>query len=258
MTLRCFSAFLISFLFLFIGCRTSGTLDLSNRSISSSEVHETVRSHHAHIQSLKGEGTISVETPQIAQSGSFALTLQKPDSVLLVLRGPFGIKVGTALVTRTGFLFYNSLENKLITGSSNVENLSRILHIQLTFDDLLNLFAGGTFLEDDQRTPDETIIAENQFVFSYASSSITRKYWIDPETFYIRKIQFLDRSGKLTLEQLFSSFEEIDGMTIPYTIRVTQPKSRQMLSLTYSDILVNTDHLQFSFTIPPNAERIRW
>jgi outer membrane lipoprotein-sorting protein len=240
------------------GCRPTSHLSLGDHSISYSEVQEITRTHHAHIHSILGEGRISVETPEIAQSGSFILTLQKPDSILINLQGPFGIKVGSALVTRTGFLFYNSLENKLITGLSSIENLNRILHVQLSFDDLLNLFAGGTFLENDFNAPDEIYIEDDQFVFVFTSSKTYRKYWIDPTTLYIQKVQFLDQSGKLALEQTFNNFEDVDGFAMPYTIRVVQPKSRQKLTFTYSEILVNTEKLHFTFTIPPNAERIHW
>lgn len=214
--------------------------------------------HHSRIQSIKGDGWISIETPQIAQSGSFSLTLQKPDSVLINLQGPFGIKVGSALVTRSGFLFYNSLENKLITGSASMENLNRILHVQLSFDDLLNIFAGGNFLEDDLRPPDETLIEDDQFVFIFISNNSSRLYWIDPTTLCIQKIQFLDHSGKPTLEQTFDSFENVDGIAMPHTICIIQPNARQMLTLTFANILVNADRLPFTFTIPNNAERIRW
>lgn len=245
-------------IFTLVGCRTPSPLNFANRSISYSEVQEVTRKHHASIHSISGKGQISIETPEIARSGSFILTLQKPDSVLINFKGPFGIKIGSALVTRTEILFYNSFENKLITGSSSTENLNRILHVQLSFDDLLNLFAGGTFLESDLHAPDETQIENDQFVLVFSSSKNSRRYWIDPTTSYIQKVQVLDQSGKLALEQTFSDFEDVNGYTMPYTIRVTQPKARQMLTLTYSEILVNTEALHFTFKIPPNAERIHW
>jgi outer membrane lipoprotein-sorting protein len=255
---RLFFIVLILFTQMLIGCRTPSTLNLGDRSISSVEVQEIVRTHHSRIHSMKGEGRISVKTPDIAQSGSFILTLRKPDSLLINLQGPFGIKVGSALVTRTTFSFYNSLENKLITGSSSMENLNRILHVQLSFDDLLNVFAGGEFLHDDLRSPDETSIESDYFIFVYASLNSSRRYWIDPASLCIHKIQFLDRSGKLTLEQSFDNFEDVVGIAMPYFIRITQPNMRQMLTLNFSDLMVNAEQLQFTFTIPQNAERIRW
>jgi len=253
-----FTFICILFYLTFIGCRTTSTLNLSSRSITSAEVQEIARTHHTRIQSIQGEGRISVETPEIAQSGAFILTLRKPDSVLINLQGPFGIKVGSALVTRNEFSFYNSFENQLITGSTSIENLNRILHVQLSFDDLLNIFAGGGFINEDLRSPDETRIEDDKLVFVYASHNSTRQYWIEPSSLYIQRVQFLDRSGKVTLEQSFNDFENVDGIAMPYAIRITQPKTQQMLTLTYSDIMVNVEQLQFTFTIPQNVERIRW
>jgi outer membrane lipoprotein-sorting protein len=246
------------FLLALEGCRTTSSLNLGERSFSYGEVQEVMRSHHAHIHSIAGEGRISIETPDISQNGSFTLTLQKPDSVLIRLQGPFGIKVGTALVTRTDFLFYNSLENKVITGLSSTENLDRILHVRLSFDELLNMFAGGTFLESDLREPDETRIEGDQYIYTYTTTDTRRKYWIDRATLFIRKIQFLDQNGVPVLEQTFSNFEDIDGIAMPATIRFVQPNSHQRLTLIYSEILVNTNNLQLTFPIPPNAERIHW
>jgi outer membrane lipoprotein-sorting protein len=240
------------------GCRTTSSLNLGERSISYGEVQEVMRSHHARIHSIAGEGRISIETPDISQNGSFILTLQKPDSVLIKLQGPFGIKVGTALVTRTDFLFYNSLENKVITGLSSTENLDRILHVRLSFDELLNMFAGGTFLETDLRAPDETRVEDDQYIYTYTSTNTCRKYWIDPTTLFIRKVQFLDQNGTLELEQTFRNFEDVNGVAMPTTIRFVQPISHQRLTFTYSEILVNTNNLHLTFTIPPNAERIHW
>jgi len=253
-----FSIVLVLFFLSFVGCRTTSTLNLDNRSITPAEVQKISHTHHTRIQSIQGEGRISIETPEIAQSGAFILTLRKPDSVLINLQGPFGIKVGSALVTRSGFSFYNSLENKLITGSASIENLNRILHVQLSFDDLLNIFAGGGFLDDDLRSPDTTYIEEGQYVFIYTSRNSSRRYWIEPTSLYIQKIQFLDRGGKITLEQTFNDFEKVDGIPMPFAIRIAQPKTQQMLTLKYSDIMVNVEQLQFTFTIPQNAERIRW
>jgi outer membrane lipoprotein-sorting protein len=249
---------LILSLLIIAGCRTTSNLNLDSRSISSKEVQDVVRQHHARIHSMKGEGRISIETPDIAQSGSFTLKLQKPDSVLIELQGPFGIKVGSALVTRTEFLFYNSLENQLITGFSSTENLSRIFHVQISFDELLNLFSGGDFFDSDLHAPDAIRTDDGQFVFIYSLGTSSRQYWINPNTMYIQKIQFLDRSGKLAFEQVFSNFENSDGFAIPHNISIKQPKTQQMLALKYYDIAVNTDTLRFTFTIPHNAERIHW
>ena len=238
-------------------CATHTTI-LGNRTISSDQVHEIVRANQFRMQSAKGEGTISVETPTMAQSGSFVLTLRKPDSLLVKLQGPFGIKIGSALLTRKDFWFYSSLENRLFVGETNPKNLSRVLHVNLNFDDLLNLFTGGVFQQTDSGSPDQTGVEDEQFILLYRNGEGTHKYYIDPQTFLIMKIQNLDDQGKLLFEQRFVNFQTIDSAQVPFNIRIMQPKERRMVSVVYSDLEINKQNLEFTFSYPPNAERVRW
>ena len=113
-------------------------------------------------------------------------------------------------------------------------------------------------MESDLHAPDETLVEDGQYVFVFASDKTSRRYWVDPANMQIQKIQFLDQKGKLVLEQSFDNFEDVNGFAMPYTICVTQPKARQKLRFSYSEILVNTAKLPFTFTIPSNAERIHW
>lgn len=229
-----------------------------NEAVSSLEVHETVRVNQIRMRSARGEGTISVETPTMAQSGSFVLILRKPDSLLINLRGPFGIKVGSALLTRKDFWFYNSLQNRVFTGETNPKNLFRVLHVNLSFDDLLNLFTGGVFQAGDLGTPNETGVEDDHYIYFYRDSSGTHKYFIDPQSLLITKIQNLDDSGKLLFEQRFLNFQTIDSTLVPLNIRIVQPRDRRMVSVVYSDLELNQDNLQFTFSYPQNAERVQW
>ncbi|HEY6952813.1 MAG TPA: DUF4292 domain-containing protein [Bacteroidota bacterium] len=231
---------------------------LTNKTVSSDEVHEIVRINQLRMQSARGEGTISVETPTMAQSGSFTLMLRKPDSLLVNIQGPFGIKIGSALLTRDNFLFYSSLENRLFVGSTNPQNLARVLRVNLGFDDLLNLFTGGIFQQEDRGTPDASRVEDGQFTFLYRNAAGSHKYFINPENKLITKIQNLDVDGKLIFEQRFVNFQAIDSTFVPFNIRIIQPPERRMVSVVYSDLVLNRPGLSFTFTYPRNAERVHW
>jgi outer membrane lipoprotein-sorting protein len=231
---------------------------LRNGTITSDQVHEIVRANQIRMQTAMGEGTISVETPTMAQSGSFALTLRKPDSLMVNLRGPFGIKIGSALLTRQEFWFYSSLENRLFTGETSPRNLLRVLRVNLSFDDLLNLFTGGVFQPTDVGEPDQAGVEEGQFILLYKNDNGTHKYIIDPRNLLITKIQNLDDQGKLLFEQRFVNFQSIDSTQIPFNIRIMQPKERRMISVVYSELVLNRQDLEFTFSYPQNAERVHW
>lgn len=207
---------------------------------------------------MQGEGTLNVETPEFAQSASFIFTLRRPDSILVRIHGPFGIDVGSALLTRSDFLFYNSLRNQLISGTMNAANLGRILRINLTFDEVISLFTGGTFFSDDRREPDAFELEEGQFVLNYTHDSGTRRYWIDPSSLLINRIQLLDNQRKLEFEQRFTNFRAVEATLVPHSIRVTQHRERRVLSISYSSVSLNTYASRLHLNVPVNAERIQW
>jgi outer membrane lipoprotein-sorting protein len=240
------------------GCASVPSASLAGKAVTPEMVQRIVRVNRERVQSLSGSGSITVETPDMAQSGSFEVTLHKPDSVLVKIEGPFGIQVGSALLTRTGFTFYNSLQNQLVTGSVNAANMNRMFRVNLTFDELLNLFTGGSFLAVDENAPDSLVIEDNQFVLLYSDASGKRRYWIDPATLLIAKIQHLDTKGTLVLEERFEKFRGVGDVSLPRQIRLTQHQARRIVAVAFSSLDVNTDSVPLVLDIPTNAERIRW
>ncbi|HWP83389.1 MAG TPA: DUF4292 domain-containing protein [Bacteroidota bacterium] len=245
-------------LILLIGGCAAPTVRYADRSVTAEQVQESVRANYAALSTLLGSGNISVESPEMAQSGSFTLKLKKPDSLLVVLEGPFGIEVGAALVTRKEFLFYNSLSNKLFTGSTNAVNLSKMLRMNIEFDEMLSLFTGGLFFAEDQREPDDFQIEDEQFVLTFRNSTGSRRYWIEPEAMLIGRIQHLDQRGRLVIEQWFSDFQPSGETRVPRRMRVIQHRERRAVSVAYSDISVNTDPVDCTLRVPSNAERVQW
>lgn len=208
------------------------------------------------LSTMEAEGVIAVETDQMAQSVSFFLTLKKPDTVFIRLEGPFGLGIGAALVTPNRFQFYNSLTNELISGDANTENLSRVLNMQLSFDDIVGLFAGARFMPDDDRDPDnirtdgETLFAE------YDGNGEKRVYWIENESKNVRRIQFFRGGDKPALELRYSDYKEIGGLRIPYKIRMIRSSARQTAGISYREIALNKDLPPVIMTVPDNADRV--
>lgn len=240
------------------GCASVPKPDLAGRTVNPETVRRIVRANYEKVRTMSGSGTISVETPEMAQSGSFELFLRKPDSVLVKIEGPFGISVGSALITREEFVFYNSLQNQLITGPVTSVNLNRIFRVKLTFDELLTLFTGGSFLASDDGSPETVAAEENQFILTYKSVDGSRKYWLSPESLLITRIQHLDPKGKLFFEERYEKFRTYGDASLPRFIRVTQHASQRMIGVTFSSLDINTGTPPLVVNIPRNAERIRW
>ena len=236
------------------GCSAGG--GYADRTISPALIEDAVLSNHNRVLTLLGSGTISVETPEIAQNVSFELTLRKPDSVMVRIEGPFGIDLGLALLTRREFFFYNSVNNQLLSGPTNAENLARVLRIRMEFDDLLNLFSGGTFLSGDIG-PSAFEVIDDEYVLTYEDDRGSRRYWVDPRSYQIVQIQHLDQRGGVLVEQTFGKFLTIDGIVVPQLVRALMRPERRRLSIAFSDLSVNPPRLEFHFDVPSDAERAR-
>jgi hypothetical protein len=249
---------MLIFMVALAGCAGSPEVRYADRSVTADEVQESVRLNYAQLRTLVGSGNISVETPELSQNGSFTLNLRKPDSLLVKFEGPFGIDVGGVLLTRQDFRFYNSLQNRLITGSTTSDNLRKALKLDVGFDDMMNLFTGGLFFSEDRRDPDEFMIESETFVLAFTHKGGVRRYLVDPATMLIGRIQHMDSGGRLLVEQRFSDFTAYGGMMIPRRVRITQSRERRAVSISYSDLQVNTPSLDFKLNVPSNAERIQW
>ena len=245
-----------SFVFLLVGGCSAGS-GFADRSVSPTFIENAVQSNHNRVQSLLGSGTISIETPEIAQNVSFELTLRKPDSVMVRIEGPFGIDLGLALLTRREFFFYNSMDNRLLSGPTTAANLARVLRIHMEFDDLLNLFSGGTLFSGDIGHAAALEIIDDEYVLIYDHQLGSRRYHVDPRSYQIVQIQHLDRGGGVLAEQTFGKFLTTGGIVVPQLVRALMRPERRRLSIAYSDLSVNPTILKFDFAVPSDAERSR-
>jgi len=243
---------------LLAGCASAPRPDLAGKTIDPESVRRAVQINKDKIRSVTGYGSVSVESPELAQSGSFELELRKPDSVFVKIEGPFGISVGSALITRNNFVLYNSYQNQVITGPVNATNLRRIFRITLTFDELLNLFTGGSFLASDESQAEAVTVEDNQYILLYRSAAGSRRYWIDPATLLITRVQHLDQKGKLYVEERYEKFRTLGGASLPRFIRVIHHASRRAIGVMFSSLAINTAGAPLIVEIPKNAEQIRW
>lgn len=238
------------------GCASSGSAVPGLDEATPERIYESVVAQHQRITTMEGTGSISVQTPDMAQSGSFELLLQKPDSLLIRLEGPFGIDVGTALVSRQEFQFYDVLRNRLIVGATTPENLERVFRMAVNFDDLLALVAGGTFLGTDDPGQAALERADDAYLLTFEDHSVTRQYYVDPVTLLITHIVFLRSNGTVVAEQQFTDFRSVDGVVIPFEVKVIQRSERRMVAVRYSDVTINKLSSELRFSVPANTRRV--
>ena len=213
------------------------------------------------IKNFEGNGTIFVNSPQMDNSATFRIVLQKPDSIYLTIMGPFGIELAQALVTKDKFTFYDALKNTAYIGAVNSNALQSIFRINLSFEDLLDAFVGSVNLTNNlYRAPDNYFVEDDRYVLTYLDSARTNKtiYRVDVRQLGITEYQLFGLDDELMLEGKYSDFELLENVAVPYKIAIENKTDEQRIGIDYKKINVNKENIYIDFKIPDDATIIKW
>ncbi len=236
-------------------CAPTKTI-VRDRSLNAAEVVRLVEERDRRIRTLKGDGNITVESPEQSGSGSFRADVRKPDSLKLELSGPFGIHVGTLLLSREQFMFYNWRENVATIGRPDGSMLQSMFRLRLRFDEILRAFTGDFLSARSSDTLEKFSIEHDLYLLRYRNAEGIHEYRVDRDLFVVTSYRLLDSLGKPSLIALASRFDEVDNLTIPKLLRVVLPKERRSLTVAYGDVTLNGE-VECTFVLPKQAEVVR-
>ncbi len=243
------------------GCSSTREAVLRER-LPMDDVIREVNAHARMISTLRGEGTISIETPSFANSASFDVAMKRqPDSVRVVVEGPFGIHLASLLFTTDHFTFYNSIKNEVMEGSLSADSISASADFQPSFmnlfispKEMLNTLCETRTLDTDV-APDSFYVSGGAYIFEFRKPSFRVRYTVDGADFVVTKVEHLDTSGTIEAEERYSYDKRKDGMIVPKAIQLEQGGSGSAVSIAYESVDVNTDPAPLTLSIPSDA---RW
>ncbi len=250
--MRCLPTLVIASALCLAGCGTT-VRARKELSLPPDRVMELVRQRSETVRTLRGEGVVTIESPEQSGSSSFSLNLKKPDSILVNLNGPFGIRFGTLLFSRDRFIFYNYQDNYAFVGKSDGTTLHSMFNLRMTFDEVMRAFT-GEFFAPGAGMPDSFVTDGESYVFTYRSGDSRTEYRVDGQDYFIRSYRVIDASGRPTLTAMASEPEETEGTIVtPRLLRVVFPGERRSISVAYSDMQINREAACF-FSIPKSAD----
>jgi hypothetical protein len=248
--------------FTFYSCTASDTSsgDYKASDIAFNDLRKRVNENSRKLKSLDADGEISIDSPDMSNSGSITVSIFKPDSVFTKLEGPFGISIADLLITRNNFIYYKPQDNTVIKGPSSPQYLGIIMKIKVDFDDIVNAFSGKyVFSEnEDDYTDAKITMSENNYLVVLNGETEIKKFWINRDEFYVTRIGTYEPNGETKIEIKYEKFYERDGIHFPKNITITRPKERQNIWLTYSKEKFNSNKLTYRLRIPKSAKQIIW
>jgi len=229
--------------------------------LSSERLINKLEVNRRRIKSFEGNGTILVKNPQMNNSASFRVVLQKPDSIYLTIMGPFGIELAQALVTKSNYIFYDALNNTAYEGKVDDEVLQDIFKIDLSFNDLLDAFIGSVNLTNNlYKQPDEYQVVYDKYLITYIDSVSMKssQYKVDVRELGITDYVLRDDKNQVIIEGKYSDFGIMEGVAVPYKIELRNKKENQLVIVEYKNMSANKKNIFVDFQIPEDATIIKW
>ncbi len=248
---------ILSLGYLALSCapKTSG-IDLTRT--SPQEIIQRVERNSHDVATFRASGTISIESREFVGTGSIIVSLKRPDSVLIKIEGPFGIDIGSMLLTREQFTYYDSYSNRVITGSTTNRNIRSLLKVDLDFAEVMDFLSGTSSIGRQGGPPDSISVDDDAVLLIFRKGSTWAQYWIDPEKLVVDRYELRENETESVLETHFERFSRIEGLFLPRTISIIAHRQRRGLTLHYDEIEINKPLLNLSLTIPQKAKRIHW
>jgi len=236
------------------GCAPSRTTVKRERTLSAAEVLTHVRERNDMVKTLSGDGSITIESPEGSNNGSFDAMLKKPDSLCVDLRGPLGIRVGSLFLSPERFIFYNRFENTAMIGKPDGKTLRSMFRLTMQFDEVIGAFTGEfpTVSKSDS-LESFSVNDEGFYVLKYRTHDGRKEYWIDGDAFIVAGYRVFDGEGSVMVNASAGGVEEDDKIPMPRFLRVIFPHEQRSVTIAYDDVVVNKP-FECAFVIPEQAQ----
>lgn len=228
------------------------------------EIIKEVNRRSELVDNIISSGDVHVKVPpkkgqeDIDQTGSIEIHVKKKDDVWFDITGTFGVRGAMAHFNRKNFVFFNSLADEVIMGSSTIINIGTLTKIRCTFDDLINAFS-GTVRIPKSKTDVLTMTEEgSQYVIALKRGTITRKYWVDKNNYSVYKYAYFGKSGSTLLQIEFSNFSTYGESSYAKKIEIRHPKQGEYFNVSLETINLNQNNVSFSVEYPGDVKIKRW
>ncbi len=251
---------LIAALIFFESCLPSKEVS-EERILPSDRLVKKLEGNRRKIKTFNGKGVLNVVSNEFKANTNFEVLIKKPDSVRVSIYGPFGIDLAHALVTDREFAFYDVMRKTVYRGENDPGMLQKIFKVDISFNDLIDAFAGSVNLTDKLlREPDKYNIQGDNYIMTYTDStkSIETIYQVNRTTLALEKYILKDFEDNIFFEGEFNDFRMFDEVPIPYITNVSNRINAQSLNVEYRNITVNKVIEKINFNIPKDIEIVEW
>ena len=249
------SALCCSLLLFVEGCSSEKETMTERLLDGSNDVISAVNAASSVVRTFSADGSISVASPRITQSAGFRLDVKRPDSVKLVIEGPFGITVARAVFTKEHFIAYSALQNSVYEGNTDAKS-GFIKMIDVPPALIIDALAGIRRFAPDETSPDSFSVSGRNYRLQFFSNRTIKRYGVDISSNRIVSVETLNRENGTLLWRESYEYERTDSSWDPLSVTITVPEKQTTVEIVYNSVSINPDLSPLTIAVPEDAERI--
>lgn len=256
---------IVLFLFgilLLIGCSSAPKEGVSTEKIiPATRLIKKLEGNRRKIKTFEGFGSINVKSEDFSGKTSFQILIKKPDSIKISIYGPFGIDIAHGVFSQNSFLFYDVLKNNAYFGNNSKDVLRKLLKIDLSFEELIDAFAGAVNLTEKLRTePSNYEILEDIYNLTYVDkqNDIKNIYRISKDDLKILDYVITSLGNSEVLSAEYSNFKTFEEVPIPQSLLIRNKSKNQSVNIDYKKMNVNSELKSLSIKLPSDVNKIEW
>lgn len=248
---------LLTFLF---GCVPSKPV-YEEKTASFERLIRKIEVNKRRIKTFYGIGSLGVFSKEENLTGNFEVFIKRPDSLKIVIYGPFGIDLAQILLTKNNFKFYDVMNNTLHTGKVNNEVLKSIIKMNISFSELYESLTGAMSFSDKLSTiPTIMNNTDGTLELTYVDSLANRKstYRINSADLTVNSYKVTTMLNKEILTGAYQNYKSYDEIAIPRNTVLEYKENKQKLTIEYRNIEVNKILDNIDFSVPDDVKVIKW
>ncbi len=190
------------------------------------------------IRTLRADVRITLDSPLYSGNFNAEVLRQGPDSLLVTVRGPFGMHMGKVFVNKKRFVFYNQVMNQFLMGEREDFRSRRFLQFPVSVDQLMQILSvRDRFMVLKKRVYEQR---DGQYYLEAENGHYRYRIWFEPATLLISRVEYFDlNSETLTYYKTYENYTLIDGIYFPQLVNFVRPDKKEGLSLIFTGVKIN-------------------
>ncbi len=214
----------------------------------------------AKVKTFTGSGKLMITGSDKTDSATGNIVIARPDSLRLEgFTSLFGKAIFFLASKKDRFAIYVPNDKKYYKGRNTVENIQKILPIDISISDFSDFLLGDVRKHDGDKFKIKFLEDTNVYkIYFYGVDGSKRELWFDPALKVIKKCAVFDDYDELKAMIKYSDFKEFDGHLMPMSIAVKFPMLDTRIDVEYEDVKINgkVSRKLFNLKVPKKAKII--